>query len=237
MLEKNSHGSLPLFLEDVFDALRAAVQAAGGAKCVAGRLWPAKPTEQARKDLLDCLNRDNDRKLCVEEVMAILRMAREAGYQIRSPALRLHHDEMIVDNFAGGGGASLGIEWALGRSPDIAINHDPQAIAMHAANHPATATTARTCGRSTRRRRAAAGRSGSPGSARTASTSRRPRAASPSQEDPRARVDRRPLGEAGEAARHLPGERRGVQDWGPLAMTTAHDPERRGLTFRMEGES
>ncbi len=45
---------------------------------------------------------------------------------------------MIVDNFAGGGGASLGLEWAFGRSPDIAINHDAEAIAMHAANHPET---------------------------------------------------------------------------------------------------
>jgi DNA (cytosine-5)-methyltransferase 1 len=47
-------------------------------------------------------------------------------------------DELIVDNFADGGGASLGIEWALGRSPDIAINHDQEAVAMHAANHPNT---------------------------------------------------------------------------------------------------
>lgn len=46
--------------------------------------------------------------------------------------------ELIVDSFAGGGGASLGIEMALGRSPDIAINHDAEAIAMHAANHPGT---------------------------------------------------------------------------------------------------
>jgi DNA (cytosine-5)-methyltransferase 1 len=45
---------------------------------------------------------------------------------------------MIVDNFAGGGGASTGIELAIGRSPDIAVNHDPVAIAMHAANHPET---------------------------------------------------------------------------------------------------
>jgi DNA (cytosine-5)-methyltransferase 1 len=44
--------------------------------------------------------------------------------------------ELIVDSFAGGGGASLGIELALGRSPDIAINHDREAIALHAANHP-----------------------------------------------------------------------------------------------------
>lgn len=57
---------------------------------------------------------------------------------MRAPVLRLHDQELIVDNFAGGGGASLGIEWALGRSPDLAVNHDPEAIAMHQANHPET---------------------------------------------------------------------------------------------------
>jgi DNA (cytosine-5)-methyltransferase 1 len=46
--------------------------------------------------------------------------------------------EIIVDNFAGGGGASLGIERGLGRSVDFAINHDAEAIAMHRANHPTT---------------------------------------------------------------------------------------------------
>ncbi len=46
--------------------------------------------------------------------------------------------EIIVDNFAGGGGASTGIELATGRSVDIAINHDPEAIKMHQANHPDT---------------------------------------------------------------------------------------------------
>lgn len=46
--------------------------------------------------------------------------------------------EIIVDNFAGGGGASTGIEMAVGRSVDIAINHDPDAIRMHKANHPNT---------------------------------------------------------------------------------------------------
>lgn len=45
-------------------------------------------------------------------------------------------NELIIDNFAGGGGASTGIEAAFGRSVDIAINHDPEAIAMHKANHP-----------------------------------------------------------------------------------------------------
>lgn len=46
--------------------------------------------------------------------------------------------KLIVDNFAGGGGASTGIEMATGISVDIAINHDPEAIKMHKANHPST---------------------------------------------------------------------------------------------------
>lgn len=46
--------------------------------------------------------------------------------------------ELIVDNFAGGGGASTGIEMATGVSVDIAINHDPEAIRLHKANHPYT---------------------------------------------------------------------------------------------------
>lgn len=46
--------------------------------------------------------------------------------------------DLIIDCFAGGGGASVGIEMALGRPFDIAINHDPQAIRMHKVNHPDT---------------------------------------------------------------------------------------------------
>lgn len=45
---------------------------------------------------------------------------------------------LVIDNFAGGGGASTGIEMAIGRPVDIAINHDPEAIAMHEINHPHT---------------------------------------------------------------------------------------------------
>lgn len=57
----------------------------------------------------------------------------------RPPVLRLLlGDEVVADNFAGGGGASSGLKIALGRSPDVAINHDPEAIAVHAANHPDT---------------------------------------------------------------------------------------------------
>ena len=47
-------------------------------------------------------------------------------------------EEKIVDSFAGGGGASTGIELATGRVADIAINHDPDAILMHKTNHPHT---------------------------------------------------------------------------------------------------
>lgn len=47
-------------------------------------------------------------------------------------------DEQIVDNFAGGGGTSSGLEAAFGRPVDVAINHDPAALAMHRANHPHT---------------------------------------------------------------------------------------------------
>ncbi len=45
---------------------------------------------------------------------------------------------LVVDGFAGGGGASTGLEWATGHQVDIAINHDPRAIAMHQNNHPQT---------------------------------------------------------------------------------------------------
>ncbi|WP_176000265.1 DNA cytosine methyltransferase [Burkholderia vietnamiensis] len=47
-------------------------------------------------------------------------------------------NELIIDNFAGGGGTSTGLEAAFGRPVDIAINHDPEALAMHALNHPHT---------------------------------------------------------------------------------------------------
>lgn len=54
-----------------------------------------------------------------------------------TPALDLGH-ELIIDNFAGGGGTSTGLEAAFRRPVDIAINHDPEALAMHALNHPKT---------------------------------------------------------------------------------------------------
>lgn len=58
----------------------------------------------------------------------------------REPVLRVYfgEDEIHVDLFAGGGGASVGAALATGRSPDVAVNHSPVAIAMHRANHPTT---------------------------------------------------------------------------------------------------
>ena len=57
---------------------------------------------------------------------------------IRNQLILDINDELIVDNFAGGGGASTGIELALGRHVDLSWNHDPEAVAMHQANHPQT---------------------------------------------------------------------------------------------------
>lgn len=51
--------------------------------------------------------------------------------------LPIHH-EIVVDLFAGGGGASTGIEQAIGRPVDVAVNHDPEAVSLHQANHPQT---------------------------------------------------------------------------------------------------
>lgn len=64
----------------------------------------------------------------------------QAGFAFpkRLPTSLLRADEIVVDLFAGGGGASEALEQALGRPVDIAINHDTFAIGMHAANHPFT---------------------------------------------------------------------------------------------------
>jgi len=56
----------------------------------------------------------------------------------RALASGLRPGEIVVDFFAGGGGASEGLRMALGRDPDVAVNHDPLAIGMHSANHPFT---------------------------------------------------------------------------------------------------
>lgn len=69
-----------LFYEDIFEVAKAAIAHAGGAKKVSGLLWPSKASQQAHKELLDCLNRESPRKLCIEEFMAVLKLAKEAGF-------------------------------------------------------------------------------------------------------------------------------------------------------------
>lgn len=66
-----------------------------------------------------------------------------AGVKLRPKLCRANakagaglYDGLVVDYFAGGGGASTALEIALGRAPDVAVNHDEGAIAMHEANHP-----------------------------------------------------------------------------------------------------
>ncbi|NTA10831.1 DNA cytosine methyltransferase [Agrobacterium tumefaciens] len=61
----------------------------------------------------------------------------ELRHSVAVPALG-PHGPYIIDSFSGGGGASTGIEHALGRSPDYAINHNAAALALHEANHPET---------------------------------------------------------------------------------------------------
>jgi DNA (cytosine-5)-methyltransferase 1 len=63
--------------------------------------------------------------------------SRQQGFGFRvMPRSRLRAGEIVVDLFAGGGGASEALSEALGRDPDVCINHDEWAIGMHAANHP-----------------------------------------------------------------------------------------------------
>lgn len=62
-------------------------------------------------------------------------LASQAHLDAQAPDI-LGSDEMIVDLFAGGGGASTAVKLATGRHPDVAVNHDPNAVALHAANDP-----------------------------------------------------------------------------------------------------
>lgn len=152
---------------------------------------------------------------------------------MRQPELRIHLDGLIVDSFAGGGGASLGIELATGRSPDIAINHDPEAIAMHRVNHPNTqhvtgdiwdANPAKLC----------AGR-------RVALAWFSPDCKHHSKAKGGKPVDKKIRGLAWVVVRWAKEVRPRIiclenveefQDWGPLLPDGRPCPERRGITFR-----
>jgi hypothetical protein len=68
-----------LWHDTIFDALGAAVQAAGGTKRVAGKLWPTLDSTSATARLRGCLNPDHAQKLCPEELLAVMRLGKEAG--------------------------------------------------------------------------------------------------------------------------------------------------------------
>jgi len=72
----------PLFVESVYDALRAIVAQLGGPKTVGARLWPAKSVDDARRQLLDALNPDRHEKLDPEQVVLLFRLAREADFHV-----------------------------------------------------------------------------------------------------------------------------------------------------------
>lgn len=69
----------PLFHEDIYEALRTVVMALGGAKKVAGSLWPDKPADKAGELLNNCLNRTRNEKLDPEQVCFLLREGRKRG--------------------------------------------------------------------------------------------------------------------------------------------------------------
>ncbi len=68
-----------LFHENIYDALGSDIAAAGGFKVVAGKLWPTEGTATASAKLRNSINPDQPHKLCADEVLAIKRLAREAG--------------------------------------------------------------------------------------------------------------------------------------------------------------
>jgi hypothetical protein len=70
----------PLFVESIYEALREAVKALGGAKAVGLYLWPEMFADDAGTKLRDCLNPERRERLNPEQVLLILRRAREAGY-------------------------------------------------------------------------------------------------------------------------------------------------------------
>lgn len=72
----------PLFVETVYDALKAIVGQLGGPKTVGVVLWPAKSVDDARKHLLDCLNPERNEKLDPEQVVMLFRLAREADFHL-----------------------------------------------------------------------------------------------------------------------------------------------------------
>lgn len=73
---------VPLFVDSVYEGFDALVLGCGGYKKVAAILWPTLPVDRAARDLADCLNPDNARKLSLDEVMLLLQLGRSQGVHI-----------------------------------------------------------------------------------------------------------------------------------------------------------
>lgn len=146
--------------------------------------------------------------------------------------------EIVVDNFAGGGGASLGIEWGLGRPVDFAINHDPEAIAMHRVNHPHTRHFCESVWDVNPRALARGRKVGLGWFSPDCTFHSKARGGKPFRDRQRAR---RARGLAGLVPRWISACRPRVimlenveefVDWGPLLENGKPDPRRRGQSFR-----
>ena len=72
----------PLFVDSIYEALQQTVMGIGGMKRVGAMLWPALPVDRAGRELADCLNQENARKLSLDEIEAIFRVGRESNVHI-----------------------------------------------------------------------------------------------------------------------------------------------------------
>ena len=73
---------IPLIVDTANDAVRDTVRSLGGSKKIGPQLWPTKKPDRAEKDLDDCLNPNNDRKLSFEEILMIARLGRDKGIHL-----------------------------------------------------------------------------------------------------------------------------------------------------------
>lgn len=79
---KRDDGQFALIVDTINDAIRDTVRALGGSKMVGPQLWPTKKSERSEKDLDDCLNPNNPRKLDIDEILMIARLGRDKGIHL-----------------------------------------------------------------------------------------------------------------------------------------------------------
>lgn len=117
--------------DDIQEMLRLAIRVAGRRTNTGGSAKQFSRL-QAAKEMIE-RHRQRQRSEMSMDASQLFEHSHRTSHKPRNAAR-----ELIVDNFAGGGGASLGIERAIGRAVDLAINHSPDAMALHQTNHPDT---------------------------------------------------------------------------------------------------